>query len=245
MNLKFVQIILALLLAGYMGLVRRTTRWQTDGIENLKFLQDSAEGFIVCAWHGRFLMTTAGWTKMKQRPHVLISRSRDGNLVALTAKFLRLGVIRGSRRSKLKDKNKRGASALREMIEVLNQGDCIVMTPDGPRGPRMRMGEGALRLAKISDRPLLAYGLSTSNKIVFNSWDKFMLPLPFGRGKIVLSSPIHVGKNADDASVEHMRQQFETMMIKASQKADKDIGMKPIQPAAKLDRKHARRQAAQ
>lgn len=236
MNLKFTQVGLALILAAYMGLVRHTTRWKIDGLEHLAPLQDTGEGFVVCTWHSRFLMTTAAWSKMKQKPHVLISKSRDGNLVAYTSKILRLGVIRGSRKANSKGQphkkgEKRGAGALREMVQTLNNGDVIFMTPDGPRGPRMRMGEGPLRLAKISGAPVLAYALSTSNKILFNSWDRFMLPLPFGRGRIVFAGPLTVPKDADDAQIEHLRLQFEDMLNTASQAADTAVGNTPILPA--------------
>lgn len=243
MNLKLTQIGLALILAAYMGLVRRTTRWKFDGLESFTLLQSSNEGFVACTWHSRFLMTTAAWSKMTQKPHVLISKSRDGNLVAYTSKILRLGVIRGSRKAKFKDKEKRGAGALREMVQTLKAGDCIFMTPDGPRGPRMRMGEGALRLAKLSGAPVLAYALSTSNKVLFNSWDRFMLPFPFGRGRIVFAGPIYVPKDADDAEIERLRLQFEDMMNTASQAADTAVGNTPILPAdARPTKRHAKKQ---
>ncbi len=230
MNKTFVQKTLALLLAGYMGLVRRTTRWDIEGTDVLKPLQDSGEGFIACTWHARFLLTTAGWSKMPQTPHVLISKSRDGNLVAFTSKFLKLGVVRGSRKAKYKDKDKRGAGALREMISVLEDGDCIFMTPDGPRGPRMHMGEGPVRLAKLSGAPILAYALSTSRHKLFNSWDRFMLPLPFGRGKIIFAGPVRLAPDADAAQLEHKRQQLETLMNDASQACDRAVGIVPVLP---------------
>ena len=232
MNLKFVQMSLALLLAGYMGLVRRTTRWDFEGVDILKSIQDSGVGFVACTWHSRFLMTTAGWSKMMQKPYVLISKSRDGNLVAYTSKILRVGVIRGSRKAKFKDKEKRGAGALREMIEVLNGGDCIFMTPDGPRGPRMQMGEGPLRLAKLSGAPVLAYALSVSNNKLFNSWDRFMLPLPFGRGKIIFTGPVMVDKNASNEEIELARFQLENLLNKASQRCDSEMGSEVIMPAS-------------
>ncbi len=240
MNMKFVQIILALILAAYMGLVRRTTRWHIDGIDTLTPLQESGQGFIACAWHSRFLMTTAGWSKMPQTPHVLISKSRDGHLVAYTSKFLRLGVIRGSRTARFKDKDKRGAGALREMKQTLNNGDCIFMTPDGPRGPRMRMGEGPLRLAKLSGAPILAYGLSTSRKILFNSWDRFMLPLPFGRGQIVFLGPVHVPKDTNNQQLEKLRLHMEDLLNEATQKADIAVGNTPVMPADAVPKKRIR-----
>lgn len=231
MNLKFVQLILALILAAYMGLVRRTTRWTIEGKDVLTPLQESGEGFVACAWHSRFLLTTAGWSKMQQTPHVLISKSRDGNLVAYTSKFLKLGVIRGSRRTKLTGKEKRGAGALREMLQTLQDGDCIFITPDGPRGPRMRMGEGPLRLAKLSGAPVLAYGLSTSRKVLFKTWDRFMLPLPFGRGKIVFAGPVRVDRNASDKQIETQRLLLESLLNEATQKCDRDVGNEPVMPA--------------
>ena len=159
MNLKFVQISLALLLAGYMGLVRRTTRWQIEGADILKPLQDSGEGFVACAWHGRFLMTTAGWPKMQQKPHILISKSRDGNLVSYTSKFLRAGVIRGSRRAKFKDKNKRGAGRIaRDDRHTQKRGRYIydagrAQRPSNAHGPRAATAGQIIRRACARLRP--------------------------------------------------------------------------------------------
>jgi len=231
MNLKFVQIALALLLRGYMGLVRRTTRWQVEGLDVSEPLQESGEGFIVCIWHSRFLMANAGWTKMPQKPHFLISKSRDGDLVAAIGKFFGINVIRGSRRAKYKDKDKRGSGALREMIDVLGAGDCVVMTPDGPRGPRMRMGEGPVRLAKLSGAPIIAYALSISNNKLFNSWDRFMFPFPFGRGKMVFAGPLRVDKTASNTDIELARKKLEDMLNQASQRCDRDMGSEVILPA--------------
>ncbi len=177
---------------------------------------------------------------MPQTPHVLISKSRDGNLVAYTSKFLHFGVIRGSRTAKFKNKDKRGAGALREMKHTLKNGDCIFMTPDGPRGPRMRMGEGPLRLAKLSGAPILAYGLSTSRKVLFNSWDRFMLPLPFGRGRIIFLGPVSVPKNTTDQQLEILRQQLENLLNEATQKADVAVGNTPIMPADPVPKKRIR-----
>ncbi|MBL4853473.1 MAG: lysophospholipid acyltransferase family protein [Robiginitomaculum sp.] len=233
MSLKFVQLFLALLLSTYMRLVRRTTRWQFEGLELARPLQESGDGFVACVWHSRFMMAPAGWSKMVQKPHMLISKSRDGNLVAYTAEFLGVKTIRGSRRAKLKDKDKRGAGALREMIEVIKNGDCVVMTPDGPRGPRMRMGLGPLKLAKLSGAPIIAYALSVSNSKLFNSWDRFMLPLPFGRGKIIFAGPVWVDNKADDADIEKARIKLENMLNQASQKCDRDMGVEVILPADK------------
>ncbi len=234
MNLKFVQVILALFLRGYMGLVRWTTRWQVEGLDVSVPLQESGEGFIACIWHSRFLMANAGWTKMSQKPHFLISKSRDGDLVATIAKFFGINVIRGSRRAKYKDKDKRGAGALREMIDVINNGDCVVMTPDGPRGPRMRMGEGPIRLAKLSGAPIGAYALSVSNNKVFGSWDRFMFPLPFGRGKMIFAGPVYVAKDANSADIEEARLGLEEILNQASQDCDRAMGSEIILPADKV-----------
>ena len=231
MNLKIVQIMLALILAGYMGLVRRTTRWTFEGLDVLRPIQDSGAGFVACTWHSRFLMSTAGNSKMTQKPHVLISRSRDGNLVAYTSKILRLGVIRGSRRAKFTDKEKRGAGALRDMVQTIKNGDCIFMTPDGPRGPRMRMGEGPIRLAKLTGAPLIAYGLATQKNKLFNSWDRFMLPYPFGKGHIVFAGPIYVDKNAKEDDIKRIRLEFEKLLNDATQICDRAMGNEVILPA--------------
>ena len=215
-----VQALIAALLAGYMSLVKATTRWEVRGLEHAQSLWSSGDGVICGVWHGRILMTIAAWPKNVQPPAILISRSREGDVVTKVAAHHKVEVIRGSSRNKKKTKQKGGLSAFREMVRWVEGGGCMALTPDGPRGPRMRAGLGAVKLARATGAPLLGLGWSTSNALIFKSWDRFVLPLPFGKGVIVWAEPVRIDADADKAALETARATLEARLIAATMEAD-------------------------
>ena len=102
----------------------------------------------------------------------------------------------------------------RGTVDRLEDGGVIAMTPDGPRGPRMRAKRGPVQLAKLAGSPLMAIAWSTSNCIVFHkSWDHFILPLPFGHGALIWGDPIAPPPmDASDAEIEAVRLKLENEM---------------------------------
>lgn len=219
------------LVAAYMTLVKYTTRWSVERADIAAPIIEGGKGFIGLTWHSRFMMLTSAWKKGQQHPHVLISRSRDGEIVAHTTRYLGLSSIRGSAKKAGSDKAKGGAKASRDMISVLETGDCIVITPDGPRGPRQRLPDGPLRLARISGAPILPCTFSTKWRIQFKSWDKFCLPLPFGKGKIVWGTPVYVPAEADDRDIAKYRDQIESEMNIFLADTDRAMGHAPVEAA--------------
>lgn len=226
-----VQTVLALLLAGYMNLVKWTTRWSRENLHFVQPLMDEGDGVIGAVWHGRVLMTIAGWPRGVQPAKILISHSRDGAFIAKATRYVKIGTIRGSTRKKTKRQDKGGSSAFREMVKHIEAGGCMAMTPDGPRGPRMHCSEGVVRLAKMTGAPIMIYAWSTRWRIVINSWDKFILPLPFGRGTIVWGDPVYVDADATDADLKAARTLIEQRLTAATQAADAACGVKVIEPA--------------
>jgi lysophospholipid acyltransferase (LPLAT)-like uncharacterized protein len=228
----WVQAALGWLLAGYMGFVKATTRWEVRGREVIEPIWAGRKGVIGCVWHARVLMTIAGWPKDVQPATILISRSPDGEFVAHAARHHGIGVIRGSARNPKKTaKEKGGVAAFRAMADHVEKGGCIAVTPDGPRGPRMRVSSGAVRLARATQAPMVAFAWSTSSRVVFDSWDRFILPLPFARGVIVWKGPIAPPPTDDDAALEAARQALETAMNEAARQADEATGCRVIEPA--------------
>jgi len=226
-----VQTALAALLAGYMSLVKHTTRWRRHGLGPMQAIWTSGRGVIGCVWHGRVLMTVAGWPKGVQPPAILISRSREGAIVAKVAEFHDVATVRGSSRNAKKTKPKGGLTAFREMARHVEQGGCMALTPDGPRGPRYRASNGAIKLARATGAPIAVLGWSTRWRLVAGSWDRFVLPLPFSRGAIVWGEPITVPEDADSETLEACRELLEERLIAATQQAERLCGADIIEPA--------------
>lgn len=226
-----VQKSLGLILAAYMVLVKSTTRWTHERFELAEPVFEGRKGFVGLVWHSRFLMLNTLWFKDKQSPHILISLSRDGELVAHTAHFIGAKTIRGSSRKAGSEKDKGGSAAMVKMIEAIDKNDCVVMTPDGPRGPRQRLGTGPFRLARSSSAPIMHCSMSTRFRIQFKSWDRFVLPLPFGRGVIIWGTPVYVAGDATDQELQDYKDQIETEMNTNLAEADRRMGHDIVEPA--------------
>lgn len=224
-----VQNALAALLAAYMRLVSRTTRWEVRGLEAVEPVWRGGKGVIGAFWHGRVLMTIAGWPAYAQRPAILISRSPDGAFIARATRRLGHDVIRGSGRNVRKSKDKGGSAAFRRMIAHVQAGGCMALTPDGPRGPLMQASGGAVRLAKLTGAPILCFAWSTRWRLVLPSWDRLVLPLPFGRGVMVWKGPLVVPPGAEAAQMENMRMQLQKTLREGTREADTACGHRAIE----------------
>ena len=226
-----VQALLGGLVALWMTLVKYTTRWEVVHAERAQPIIDSGDGLIALTFHSRFLLLTSAWRRRYQHPHVLISRSRDGEVVAWTCRWLGLSTVRGSAKNAAKTKAKGGGRAGREILDALDAGGCIVVTPDGPRGPRQRVPLGPFRLARLSGAPVLPCTFSVANRKQFDSWDRFVLPLPFGRGRIVWGTPVRFAPDAEDAELEAARARVEAEMNALLAEADTALGHAAVAPA--------------
>jgi lysophospholipid acyltransferase (LPLAT)-like uncharacterized protein len=156
---------------------------------------------------------------------MLVSDHQDGRLIARTIAHFGIDSLAGS-------SSRGGAMALRGMAQALARGASVVVTPDGPRGPRMRAAAGIAMVAKLSGMPVVPATYSTSRGRTLSSWDRFLLALPFGRGVFICGDPIHVARDADAAALESARQAIETQLNRVTLEADRLCGRKPVEPAA-------------
>ncbi|WP_427452625.1 lysophospholipid acyltransferase family protein [Litorimonas sp. WD9-15] len=215
--------------AQYMRLIKATTRWDIRHPERVEDIIAGRKGVIALTWHSRFLMLTSAWKREYQLPYVMISRSRDGAVVAATCKALGLQTLRGS--SKKRGKNKGGEEAAAGAVTAVKSGGCVVITPDGPRGPRQRLGDGPLRLARATGAPIMPCTFAVARRKQFDSWDKFVLPKLFGKGLIIWGTPVTISKHATDEELENIRLFIETEMNALLAEADKSLGHIPVAPA--------------
>ena len=228
-----VQFLLGRLIGSYMLFVGVTTRWQKVNRAAVEpFWAPGAGRLILCIWHGRFSLFHKMWSFKRGAPKgkMLISQSREGGIVAHTAHTVGGEVIRGSAAKGRQGKG--GLEAVRAMARHIESGGMVAVTPDGPRGPRMHALKGVVQVAKLTGAPLLAVAWATSNRIVFDSWDNFVLPLPFGHGALIWGNPIAPPlPNAGDDEMEAVRLALETELNRISAEADRIAGVPVIEPA--------------
>lgn len=209
--------------AQYIRLVHASGSWTVTGDETARRLWDEGKPFILCFWHGRLLMMPYCWDRSKTI-HMLISQHRDGQLIANTVAHFGIKTAAGS-------SSKGGAGALRVMLKALKAGEYVGITPDGPRGPRMRASDGIVSVARMSGAPILPATFGISGGRVLGSWDRFLVAWPFARGVIVWGEPIEVARDADADALADARQRVEDGLNAVTAEADRVSGRTPVEPA--------------
>jgi len=143
----------------FLTLLRITLTIKQKNSETVSEAWKKGNNFIFCFWHGRLLMMP--FANLRGKGKVLISRHRDGELIARVMAFFRLGSIRGSFR-------KGSVSSIREIIHDLREGYDVAITPDGPKGPRYSVKDGIVELARLTGKSIVPITYSASKKKLFN-----------------------------------------------------------------------------
>jgi lysophospholipid acyltransferase (LPLAT)-like uncharacterized protein len=212
---------LASLIALYIKFVFKTTKWQWINQEAVNKLIAAKTPWILSFWHNRLLMMSVTWTGPKNKLHMLISTHRDGLLIAETIKYYGILTVAGS-------STKGGPQALRHLLRLLKDGNCIGITPDGPRGPRFKARGASVQIAKLTGCPILPISYSTTRRKVINSWDRFILALPFGRGVFIIGEPIYVPSSITEKESMDILLKVENTLRHISDHADQLCGYAPI-----------------
>jgi hypothetical protein len=211
------------LAAQFIRFVHMSGHWQTHRGHVPDPLWRHRKPFILCFWHGRLMMMPYCWPS--SRPiRVVISEHRDGLLLARMMAHFDIPVLSGS-------SSRGGARVLRQMITALRAGDSIGFTPDGPRGPRMRVGDGIIAAARLAGVPIVPVAYSTSRGRILGSWDHFLLAWPFGRGAFFWGQPVAVARHASAEAVEAARRRVEAGLNAVTEDADRWAGRPPVHPA--------------
>ncbi len=153
------------------------------------------EPVIFAFWHGDLLMQPYLYYQFRQTPkaNVLISDHFDGQIIARIMRYFKLGTIHGST-------TRGGAKVLIQGLKSLSEGYDIGITPDGPKGPRHEMSDGAVIMAQKRHAKVIVYSCVPSRYWQLPSWDRFTVPKPFGTLDFYASEPIDVnGLEMDEA----------------------------------------------
>jgi lysophospholipid acyltransferase (LPLAT)-like uncharacterized protein len=161
------------LAAGVIRLLRSLMRIEFVGEERLRTFWERREHVILAFWHDQLLLMVKGYRGPGAK--ILISASKDGELIARTMRYFGQGAVRGS-------STRGGRAAFKAMLELAKEPFDLVFTPDGPKGPRHRIKEGVVQLARLTGRPVIPMAFACSRGHRFASWDRFLLPFPFSRG---------------------------------------------------------------
>ncbi len=161
------------------------------------------EGMIMLPYH--FRNRTGGV--------VMVSASRDGDIIADTVERFGMRAVRGSSRHG-------GRAALRHMADVLLGGGVSAgVIVDGPRGPALVAKSGAIRLAQATGLPIVPGTWWAKPIFHVGSWDKTIVPLPFSRIVFAFGEPMCIPHDADEESIETARQELTRRLVTVRQNA--------------------------
>jgi len=196
----------------YLVAVARTTRWELEGAAHLNIFA-AGPPCIVVFWHETLPSMPILWIKktaiLPQKPAVVLaSRHRDGQLIGRVVEKFGPRQVAGS-------SSKGGAAGLRALIQALAGGADIGLTPDGPRGPRRTAAPGVAQLAALTGARVIPAAAAVSRGIRLNSWDGMKIPLPFGRGRLVVGAPIDVRRDDWQARLPEIEAKLTEVLTRA------------------------------
>lgn len=196
----------------YLTFVKWTTRVEWVHPESVEKLDRGGGNYIYAFWHNRQALFC--FTHGNRNAAVLVSRSKDGDIVSKVMAYAGIGAIRGS--------SSRGAvEATVQMIETASKGVHVGVSPDGPKGPVYRVKSGVLYVAQKTGLPIIPITNATSRKLVLKkSWDRYQIPLPFARACIVHGAPIFVAEKDD---LDRKAAELEKALSQITSEADRRV----------------------
>ncbi len=187
--------------------VAKTSRIHFHYPPGVKEFIRSDKPFIYAFWH-RYQLLNA-YVHRGEPVYVLVSQSKDGELIARALNRFGMNTVRGS-------SSRRAAGALLELIRRGKEGKRIVFTPDGPRGPLGSVHQGVIAAARETGHPVLTLAWAGTRVKELSSWDRFLVPLPFARYHVAYGPMFHVEPgDSDEAAEEKIRGAMNEVASKA------------------------------
>jgi hypothetical protein len=192
----------------------RSLRIAYNGKVHLERLRSEDKNFVAVFWHGSMMI---GWFLLRPSESgivsALVSRSNDGEFLSTILEKWGFTMIRGS-------SHIGGAEAMQLMTDAVRSGSSLVVTPDGPRGPRNEMKMGAVRVAQKTGVPLIMIGVASRKKKILRSWDAFEVPFPFSSISAVYSEPIIVPPDLDGAALDAFKLSLQQRLNEMTRQAE-------------------------
>ena len=209
----FIQNILVLLAILYIQFVKLTSkiRIENNNYPN-KYWKDE-KPFILAFWHSQLMMVSFSWS-YKKKINILASGHSDGRFGAKIGNFFKLNNIQTS--------NKNKNLSLRPVFQLLKSRQYIGITPDGPRGPKEKVPEGIIKIAKSTNVPIIPLGYWSSRNFTLKSWDSFLITLPFSRCNFVWGEEVKIPKNLKDNEIIDFQKIIKNKINECIEKAKKN-----------------------
>ncbi len=178
------------------------------------------DGCIYPTWHQRMFYFFHDFGS--RHVTMMISKSKDGEYANALALKLGFYSVRGSA-------TRGGRTAMHELIDKIRGGGHKAgMMADGPKGPPRVLKMGSIKIARETGRPIIPMMYGAKRRIVFKSWDRYFLPVPFTQVVLLHGEPVFVPPDADEAECERLRQIIERRMNEMADRCDTWWGGQPV-----------------
>lgn len=193
----------------FMAAYSRTLRLRIENEKEwIDYLKNGGT-VLLCTWHQQVFSAIYHFQNYQiYKPSIMISQSKDGEIVSRLAKRVGWSPVRGS-------SSKGGREALKGMIDKLTETKLACHIVDGPRGPLGKVKAGVIRLAHVTGATIVPFYVSAENAWNFKSWDKFLLPKPFSKVMLRFDKMIKFNEVQEEARFEEQRKQLEKIMLPA------------------------------
>ncbi|MDT8323181.1 MAG: lysophospholipid acyltransferase family protein [Bacteroidota bacterium] len=193
-----------LLLRTLIEFTLRTVKFTVENEQPVIDMLEEGRPFVLVFWHGS--MTYPWWRMRGRNAAALVSHSKDGQILANLLGSWDYHVLRGS--------SSRGSKeAMQAMRGAVRDGHVLCVTPDGPRGPYHEMKMGAVRVAQTMRVPLVSVSVGYRRFRRLKSWDRFEIPYPFTRGRVVYSDPVIIDPDLTGEALDEVRLSCEKAML--------------------------------
>lgn len=180
---------------GALAALFATTRCTREGAEVVADFRRSGQPILFVFWHGGLLPLVH--YHRHERIVVLVSEHADGEYITRVLDRSGFGTARGS-------STRGGSRGLRGLLRAAREGRDLAVTPDGPKGPPRVFKKGALVAAQLTGLPMVPLAVGASSAWHLDSWDRFTVPRPFSRIRIVYGDPVRVPRELDDEGLERL-----------------------------------------
>lgn len=148
--------------------------------------------YAYAVWHEHLLMGTVLYGHAEVA--ALVSKHADGRILADLVRSTGMGVVAGST-------GRGGVEAVRQIVGPAGRRHLVV-TPDGPRGPRRVAQSGVVYAASRTGMRVVPVGVGYQKAFRLKSWDRFAVPRPGTRAFVVCAEPIPVAPGLKAAGLE-------------------------------------------
>jgi len=216
LNNKALTWVVGSLLNAYGQLFLLTSRLRIEADpELIRLVHEQRVPVIYALWHSHVFFVPLFRTFERRAVSVLLSAHRDAQIVGVAARLRGIRLVFGS-------STRGGAKAYLQLLGVLQGGQSVVMTPDGPKGPAEQVKSGVIHLAQQTGCAVVPVAMAASRVHRLRSWDQTLLPLPFSRAVFELGPPMHCD-TAEELGP--LQGQLQTAIQATAERAAARVGM--------------------